>query len=533
MLSVIIADDEIWICRLIQKLIDWNTLGLTLVQECYDGLSAFNSIKELSADIVITDIRMPGLDGIELIKNTREAGLDTEFIIISGYRDFEYAQKALQYNVYDYILKPINEDLLTEALCELKETILRNRSHKAHEVELREKANQYEQIILEQTLLNCLDGTTPEDESIYNELGLASDSGLFSVLVLKLMPLSPLSDTNDRNAVAKASIKRSISKCLDPGYIRNFYVEKDDQMIFILHYNQSWNEKIRQLPQKVQAILIDDDTILEYYCFSAGLGSSVNALEEIGLSYKHADEAWRAFLHLGINKFYDYSSIKFQAVDINDRFDFECRRELSGIWIRNDEAALTKFVQNLFIPIQNSSITPQAHYQTSEVLISFITEKFLSQLAEEDSPWDFDELSILLQRCTGQNQIVSFLISNLLDAMENWHEHIGSKQSSYITSAIEYIQQNYMNNITLKEVASYVFLNPTYFSEVFKKEMGINFKKYLIEYRVQLAAELLKNNHYKITDVAQMVGYKDNRYFSRLFFKVMGVSAQQYRKTYE
>ena len=117
--------------------------------------------------------------------------------------------------------------------------------------------------------------------------------------------------------------------------------------------------------------------------------------------------------------------------------------------------------------------------------------------------------------------------------MESWHEHIGSKQSSYITSAIEYIQQNYMNNITLKEVASYVFLNPTYFSEVFKKEMGINFKKYLIEYRVQLAAELLKNNHYKITDVAQMVGYKDNRYFSRLFFKVMGVSAQQYRKTYE
>lgn len=535
-LRVVIADDEIWICRLIQKLIDWDSLGLTFVQECYDGLSAFDSIEKLNADIVITDIRMPGIDGIELIKRTREAGLDTEFVIISGYRDFEYAQKALQYNVYDYILKPINEDLLIEALCDLKKTILTNRSQKAYEVELTEKANHYEQIVLERALFSCLNGIPCDYSPIYEALALDSVDPayrLFYVLIVNLMPLSLASNNYERNTAVKASLKGNILECLNVRQNYSFYLEKDDQMIFILHSDQFLKEEIRHLSRKIRSTILDDTDISKYYCFTAGLGGPVNAFEEINFSYEQADEAWRTFLHFGSNKIYDHENNKFQAVDIDGLFDFERSQELSGIWIRNDELELTRFIRNLFVVLQNSNITPMAYYQTSEVLLKFIDEKFHCQIDTKNTTWDVNTLVMQLQRCTGKSQIVNFLILTCSEAMERWHKRIVSKKSGYIMLAIEYIQQNYMNNITLKEVAAHVFMNPTYFSEMFKKEMGINFKKYLIEYRVQIAAELLKKTQHKITDIAFMVGYRDGRYFSRLFCKVMGMSAQQYRKTFE
>ena len=116
MLKVLIADDEEKICQLIEKLIDWKTLGLSVAAVALNGIDAISKITEHKPDIVITDIRMPGIDGMELIERTKRICPDTEVIIISGYRHFEYAQTAIRYGVRNYLLKPIHKKELIDAL---------------------------------------------------------------------------------------------------------------------------------------------------------------------------------------------------------------------------------------------------------------------------------------------------------------------------------------------------------------------------------------------------------------------------------
>ncbi len=116
MLKVLIADDEEKICQLIEKLIDWQALDMKLSGVANNGIEALERIEALSPDVVITDIRMPGYDGLDLVKKTRELNVGVEFVIISGYRHFEYAQTAIKYGVSDYLLKPIKKQELTETL---------------------------------------------------------------------------------------------------------------------------------------------------------------------------------------------------------------------------------------------------------------------------------------------------------------------------------------------------------------------------------------------------------------------------------
>ena len=123
MLKVVIADDEKMICSLISQLLDWKALDIEIVGMAYTGIDAFEMIITKEPDIVISDIRMPGYDGLELIKRIKEAGIEAEFVMISGFKQFEYAQNAMKYGVKYYLLKPIEEEKLLEIIQEIKETI--------------------------------------------------------------------------------------------------------------------------------------------------------------------------------------------------------------------------------------------------------------------------------------------------------------------------------------------------------------------------------------------------------------------------
>ncbi len=135
MIKVIIADDEPRICKLIEKLINWEELEMEVIKVASNGVEALEYIKEFNPDIVITDIRMPGYDGLEIIERTRKFNLDTEFIIISGYSEFEYAKKAINYKVNGYLLKPINKEELENALIEVKDNILKKKTYENLESE--------------------------------------------------------------------------------------------------------------------------------------------------------------------------------------------------------------------------------------------------------------------------------------------------------------------------------------------------------------------------------------------------------------
>lgn len=137
MLKVIIADDEKMICSLISQLLDWEELGYEIIGMAHTGIDALEMITEKKPDVVISDIRMPGYDGLELIKRTKEAGIEAEFVMISGFKQFEYAQNAMKYGVKYYLLKPIEEDKLKEIVQEIYEDIQKRKEHEIYEKNLK------------------------------------------------------------------------------------------------------------------------------------------------------------------------------------------------------------------------------------------------------------------------------------------------------------------------------------------------------------------------------------------------------------
>jgi two-component system response regulator YesN len=183
MIDVVLIDDEIWILKLIKKIVDWNELGFNIVGEAHDGNSGLEIVKKCNPQLIITDILMPGLDGIGLIKAVRELQLKTEFIIISGYSDFEYARSALSYAVFGYLLKPIDQDSLTEMLVDVRRKIL-------SQDQIVKKIEHSKSILLENVLMRLLTDSRETNEPFNadyfnNEHGLLFQNGLYKVVLLK------------------------------------------------------------------------------------------------------------------------------------------------------------------------------------------------------------------------------------------------------------------------------------------------------------------------------------------------------------
>jgi len=190
MIKAIIADDEIRVCQLIKNLINWDVIGIEIVGEADNGITAYDLICNKNPDIVITDIRMPGLDGLALIKKVRETKPKTSFIIISGHKHFEYAQNAVKYGVEEYLLKPINKEELTNILIKLRDRLLENSERLEDDKKIKTQLASSTDKLRKQLLANVMvdsDVLIIEDlEKINTEYQFSFKSGCFQAIALKL-----------------------------------------------------------------------------------------------------------------------------------------------------------------------------------------------------------------------------------------------------------------------------------------------------------------------------------------------------------
>ena len=210
MLKVVIVDDEKMICSLISQLLDWEEMGAEIVGMAYTGIEAFEMIQEQRPDIIISDIRMPGYDGLELIKRTKEEGIESEFVMISGFKQFEYAQNAMKYGVKYYLLKPIEEDKLAEIIREIAKNIASQRARKNHEIrveqELREARDKMKKRFLTSILLNEENNEAVVDQLVVNEeYNTAFKEGAFQAFFIKL-------DTDKEMEVSENSVIDEMEK---------------------------------------------------------------------------------------------------------------------------------------------------------------------------------------------------------------------------------------------------------------------------------------------------------------------------------
>jgi len=536
MLKVIIADDEDKICQLIYKLVSWESLGMQVVGIAHNGIEALELIKTHSPDIAITDIRMPGYDGLELIEKAKEYNFSIEFIIISGYQHFDYAQKAIKYGVMDYLLKPIKKEELVGTLTKIKDRYLERAEQLSNEEKMKlSLKNNNDKLrvgffngILFQRVKRIKDISI---EMINKEYQYEFQEGMFQIITVKLDGIVQSYFSNVKFLEEKIIqiIKHCLKNCC---YDFECFFEAN-LCYCILNYKNDDKKIIRkQCKVLLDEIALQKDIFENMEC-TIGLGTAEENIQNIGDSLKTAVWAYEQRLVLGTNRVIEYDFVCLnQLADSKLFYDFN--KEMNLSLERLDKDAVVAAIRFLREGIKNRPETSghEIIQMTKEVCNLFLffmrNNKFLT---EEDNTF-FEDYSLGVDDCGSIHQLFHFLTTTITSSLEKVIEDKKYLETKPIREAKKYIQDNFRNPLTLEEVSSYIGFNATYFSSLFKKDTGHNFLEYLSEIRIGKAKDLLKETNLSIANICEQVGYCDVKHFTKTFAKYTGLKPNEYRKLY-
>jgi len=538
MYRVLIADDEPKVSQLIKNLIQWEPLGLQLVGIANDGIKALEMIDMYRPDIVITDIRMPGFDGIELIKRAKMSHADIDFIIISGYQHFDYAHNAIKYNVKDYLLKPLKKQEINSTLQKIIEKYNREKAESSEKSELKKRLDEDMNRVKEAFIYNLYQCKDKVDLS--QPLGVLND--IHHVLL-------------DKKGFIAVEIKPDIDMYKNTEELRHILLEKlkditrkqlgiysesllmnitDDSIQCIINESLERKKDLRRyLHQIIDGIQSQSDLFPNIKA-TVGVGSHQLELKNIYTSINEARLSVENRILLGSGQIIEYTQLQKSDHNIEDFLSVDLRQDL----VRGTEAlnkdTVNALILELETQIRNTTLLDSTFIRS---IFDEVLNIVLFTLRQQLSTNHLENLIMKrytngLNMCNRLNTafewvryIIEELITEILETKEN--EYLKP-----IQDAQTYIQNNYGNMIKLDDVSALVGFNPTYFSTLFKKETGISFLTYVTDIRMKEAKKKLSDLNKSITDVSYEVGYQDIKHFTKQFKKATGLTPSKYRKLY-
>ncbi|MFT3849077.1 MAG: response regulator [Propionivibrio sp.] len=541
MCRVLIADDEPKVLLLIKSLIEWEALGLELVATANDGMSALAAIAELRPDIVITDIRMPGYDGIELIGRAKAMNPATDFIIISGYRHFDYAQKAIRFGVEDYLLKPLKAVEINQTLRKMIEKYRDRDLAREREKRYSARAEKDTQMLHERFLVTAF-GFGDDDEQSDRALGLEQINQKYA-LNLQAFEFQAFAVKAD---VGADSLGVKVSKLLVEkvvGAIRDAMKDRCHACLLypsehgvygLLNFDESQKKALRKALLAVIDDLQSQSEIFDRIKVSVGLGRQSGDTREIRLSAQEAELAMLNRLVQGTGRILERPSADNSDFVVAQIVSADVRKRLLQSVEILDASAATSVIAGL------SEAASKYEGMTGKAVLAIFDEcmqilRFgLRAQNAVDAQIEALQSSALekLGMCHSQREVFLLLGAYTSNLVEHVVALRRSESAKPVRDAQKFIQANFASPIGLESVSEQVGFNPTYFSLVFKKETGMNFLEYLTEVRIREAKRLLSDPRKTIADVAFEVGYSDVKHFSRVFTRSTGLHPSKYRKLY-
>lgn len=526
--SVIIADDESLICDLLKSLIHWDDLSLTLLDVCNNGYELQDSIALNKPDIVITDICMPEVSGIDLIKQIRDLGIPCRFIIVSGYRQFEYAHKALRYDVDSYLLKPIDENELNEVLRKTVEALQNQIPSRS----MLTDQNGFQRLLMNHILSASGSSAILSLEQINREFNTSFNPGLFRYTIIKLDLQGHIGDTSINALTLTDKIARIIVRHMEPVCTQILYCCNIDSISLLVNYRSDM-----------------DIDVMGSFRDAFGIGAQFTDLF-IGLHMTMGISA----VFTDLNKCSAARNQSLCALWCRILLNDQCIITYEDLGVSEEvfaDPGLANHRQRLLTAIDN--LNEAVFSQTARDLITGMTDInyvvrtgiLLRQLCEPIA----EKLGIMLGKKENTNYLLSELINGLsasfsqtelercffmpiIEFIRQLHSESDQRARLPIRQAVAYMEKNYRSPLKLDDVAAQVYLSPHYFSSLFIHEMGQSFSDYLITLRIETAKRMLRESNLSISEIAASVGYQDSRYFSRLFMQKVGIKPKDYRKIY-
>jgi len=535
--TVVVLDDEEKVCRLILQLVDWSSLGMEVVGTAYNGIDGLALVERERPDLVITDIRMPGLDGLELIRRIRESTEGIDFIIVSGYHQFEYAHNAIRYGVEDYLLKPIKKDELTATLEKIAERHYRRVSA---EQSSRELAARLENSLgkLRKDFFHDFVFAFPSDchvelETINDTYGYHFRDGLFQAIMIKIdCPPSDFSDGIVRMIAEKAE---SASHAFLDGCSSDLELYIGVCRIHIvIGYPESERQEVRKAVKRINDELQVQGSIFEVVQLTTSLGQAIDAIGRIAESRRDAEIAIGQRLFSQTGQLYEELP-PFSSGSCNDALAVWNRDMEHACDLLDTEAAMGAVDRLMRSVLSQKACTGVLLLDALKdaghrlfVLLRNRGEEFLEDLSALERRFE-SELD-LLPSVKALHDRLRTLTKTLLESMA---ESRRQAESRPIREARRYIGDHYRESgISLEQVADIVGLSPSYFSLIFKRETGSGFLEYLTGIRIDYAKELLRSSKQTVAQISSAIGYSDTKYFTRLFKRMVGIKPSEFRKLY-
>lgn len=535
-IKVFLVEDEMVIRRGIKNSIDWEKEGYIFCGEASDGELAYPMIIKEKPDILITDIRMPFMDGLELCKLVKEELPNIKILILSGYDEFDYAKEAIRLGVTEYLLKPISSGKLLEALNGVSESIRREKEDKdlvrKYMEEMRENTEHEKQKFFEQMIAGNLSMADALETGKKYEMNLSA--GMYNLLLFRFT----LGKENRKSGELLGEAEYAIEKLTERlEYVFEFQRGVEGWAFLLMADNEEqMSERVKELSKDLEEIMKNYSTI----AYFGGIGQPVARLRELEESFREAERALAARFTMELNRIISVEDIRMaQNVDTLDDIEItsfgeiEKTRTMLEKFLNNGaEDEIDEFVdvyinelseENLKSVLMRQYIIMDAYI----VMMSFC-EKF--EGIEGEMQAQSEELKNSMKTIQTLEEIKNY-IRMLLKKIIGVRDTIsGRRYSDIIEIAKDQIRKTYMSDeISLNTIAAEVGMSPSYFSSIFSKEMGKTFVEYLTEIRMDRAKELLMCSSMKTSEIGYEVGYKDPHYFSYIFKKTQNCTPKEFR----
>ncbi len=528
MLNLMLVDDESDVRSRVLNNVDWEQLGYKIVCEAENGKEAYELFEKYEPDVVITDIRMPFMNGLELTEKILSKYPYTKIIILTGFDEFEYAKKGISLQVEDYILKPISKKELTERLINVKNKIEEEKALRKNVDNLKVYYESSHQIVKQKCLENILEGATlAEINRWIDYYDLQISGSLFCVLYINVDKKCEYEDVEASNLNHMAMLKffDEIKHNIGLGeyflygeaiiVIQSF--KQNDKVAFLKYLNMIGNN----ISQGVSKYL--DVTV------TIGVGEIVDDLSQIYLSKETALNAYDYKIMLGDNKVIFASDIEYKNINPLTIKNIDLRR-ISTLIKTGQIDTFDDYLKDIFVTLIKDS---ENKYMTFEIQIFSVLDRIIDELdLEDDNVKELKEnVLINIGKQESHQEIMRglVLLARRIDKLSSLKRKDVTKD--IVGRAKEIVASMLKSpDLSLEFIADKMHYSPNYLGTTFKKEVGQSLNSYIMLLRIEEAKELLVNSDYKSSEIAMETGFSSSSYFAFSFKKEVGMSPREYRK---
>jgi len=532
MIKLLIVDDEYLLREQVKNIIDYKELGFEIVGEAEDGLDALKKIKDRSPQVIILDINIPFINGIELSKMLREKMSDIKIVILTGYSEFEYARQCVKNGVSDFVLKPIDPGNFKKVLISVKNEIEKVMSERQYVNKLENDLKSSKIQLKEQFLIKLINENDYDNafiETLLQSFGICISKDNLCAAVVEIDRNADRHESQEDFDAHKSELFNIISYYLSQFKSSIIFYGPENRLVCICNAYNTKGEKAYEVLINTYKEICDCVPKQLGFSVTVGIGKTYDGYENLCISYKDAISAIKEKFFTGHGRVIVTSDV-LPANAAKKPIFTKSKEEILVLLRTGDSETYANLLNNLKDEIMKLRPSIEAirmlYLDMAIAVIEYVWENNMNY----DEDYNMDDYVCRINNIETISELNELLINLYNKATKEVREKNKIKTVKAVEKAKKYIEDNYWSqDVSLDYLSERIFINPSYLSKVFKREIKYSVTEYLTEVRLKKAKEIMDSrSDLQISAIASQVGYSDPFYFSKLFKKSFGVSPSKY-----